>query len=81
MLALDVQSDDSVAACLGQVLRAAGRLDVLVNKAGVGHQHIGTPIAIERSSRQPGNIRLGGDIGRDSQRTTIARAKLLRQLL
>ena len=34
MLQLDVRSDESVAACLGSVLRKAGRLDVLVNNAG-----------------------------------------------
>src|SRR6266568_5640021 len=34
MLALDVRSDESVRACVGQVMAKAGRLDVLVNNAG-----------------------------------------------
>jgi NAD(P)-dependent dehydrogenase (short-subunit alcohol dehydrogenase family) len=35
MLPLDVTSDDSVRACLAALLERAGRLDVLVNNAGV----------------------------------------------
>lgn len=35
MLALDVTDDDSVAWCVAQVLERAGRLDVVVNNAGV----------------------------------------------
>lgn len=34
MLALDVNSEDSVSACVTEVLERAGRLDVLVNNAG-----------------------------------------------
>src|SRR5438874_908091 len=34
MLALDVRSDDSVRACVEQVMAKAGRVDVLVNNAG-----------------------------------------------
>ncbi len=34
MVALDVRSDESVRACVGQVVAQAGRLDVLVNNAG-----------------------------------------------
>src|SRR5204862_208425 len=34
MLALDVRSDESVRACVAQVMAKAGRLDVLVNNAG-----------------------------------------------
>jgi NAD(P)-dependent dehydrogenase (short-subunit alcohol dehydrogenase family) len=40
MLVLDVQSDASVAECLAQVLAAAGRLDLLVNNAGLGHNSL-----------------------------------------
>ena len=36
MLALDVTDDASVASCVRAVLEAAGRIDVLVNNAGVG---------------------------------------------
>ncbi|MDB4974609.1 MAG: oxidoreductase, partial [Myxococcaceae bacterium] len=34
MLALDVHCDDSVRRCIDELLRRAGRLDVLVNNAG-----------------------------------------------
>src|SRR5258706_408993 len=40
MRVLDVQSDDSVAAGVGQVLAEAGRLDLLVNNAGLGHDSL-----------------------------------------
>jgi len=36
MLKLDVNSDESVSACLEALLDRAGRLDVLVNNAGIG---------------------------------------------
>src|SRR5436309_9683728 len=36
MLALDVTSDESVEAAVGEVLRRAGRIDLLVNNAGFG---------------------------------------------
>ncbi|MGH7514390.1 MAG: SDR family NAD(P)-dependent oxidoreductase, partial [Gemmatimonadales bacterium] len=35
-VACDVTSDESVAAAVGQVLEKAGRIDLLVNNAGVG---------------------------------------------
>ncbi|MGE5813047.1 MAG: SDR family NAD(P)-dependent oxidoreductase, partial [Acidobacteriota bacterium] len=36
MLTLDVTSDESVEAVIGEVVRRAGRIDVLVNNAGFG---------------------------------------------
>ncbi len=38
MLRLDVRSDESVNACVAEVLQRAGRIDVLVNNAGVMHE-------------------------------------------
>ena len=35
-LALDVTRDDSVRACIGEVIRAAGRMDAVINNAGIG---------------------------------------------
>jgi NAD(P)-dependent dehydrogenase (short-subunit alcohol dehydrogenase family) len=49
MLALDVQSDASVAACLQQVLGAAGRLDLLVNNAGLGHNSLIEETSLEQA--------------------------------
>src|SRR5260221_6131230 len=49
MLALDVQSDASVAACLEQVLGAAGRLDVLVNNAGVSQNSLIEETSLEQA--------------------------------
>ena len=49
MLALDVQSDESVAACLEQLLGAAGRLDVLVNNAGLGHNSLVEETSLEQA--------------------------------
>jgi len=37
VLEMDVTSDSSVANCVGEVLRQAGRIDVLVNNAGFGY--------------------------------------------
>jgi len=46
MLALDVTSDESVAAAVQEVMRRHGRIDLLVNNAGVGV----APAAAEESS-------------------------------
>jgi short-subunit dehydrogenase len=35
-LALDVTQDESVAACIAEIIRAAGRIDAVVNNAGFG---------------------------------------------
>lgn len=35
-LKLDVTQDDSVAACIAEVIRAAGRIDAVINNAGIG---------------------------------------------
>lgn len=48
MLALDVTSDESVAATVDEVLRLEGRIDLLVNNAGFGI----APAAAEESSIQ-----------------------------
>jgi len=48
MLALDVTSDESVAAAVNEVLRLEGRIDLLVNNAGFGV----APAAAEESSIQ-----------------------------
>jgi NAD(P)-dependent dehydrogenase (short-subunit alcohol dehydrogenase family) len=46
MLKLDVTSDDSVAGAVGEVIRAEGQIDLLVNNAGFGL----APAAAEESS-------------------------------
>ena len=46
MLSLDVTSDESVATAVKQVLRLEGRIDLLVNNAGLGV----APAAAEESS-------------------------------
>jgi NAD(P)-dependent dehydrogenase (short-subunit alcohol dehydrogenase family) len=48
MLALDVTSDASVEAAVGEVMRRAGRIDLLVNNAGFGV----APAAAEESSME-----------------------------
>jgi NAD(P)-dependent dehydrogenase (short-subunit alcohol dehydrogenase family) len=47
MLALDVRSDDSVERCVSEALARAGRIDILINNAGV--EHVG--VAEETSMR------------------------------
>jgi NAD(P)-dependent dehydrogenase (short-subunit alcohol dehydrogenase family) len=50
MLALDVTSDDSVAALVAEVMRRHGRIDLLVNNAGLGV----APAAAQESSIEQG---------------------------
>lgn len=47
MLQLDVRSSESVTACVAQVLDRAGRIDVLVNNAGVMHLGIAEETTID----------------------------------
>jgi NAD(P)-dependent dehydrogenase (short-subunit alcohol dehydrogenase family) len=52
MLALDVRSDDSVAACVRAVIQRAGQLDVLVNNAGYELAGASEEISIEEAKAQ-----------------------------
>lgn len=47
MLVLDVRCDESVQTCVAELLGRAGRLDVVVNNAGVAHASLAeeTPLA------------------------------------
>lgn len=50
MLQLDVRSAESVAACVGEVYERAGRLDVLVNNAGVLHYGFAEETTVEQAA-------------------------------
>src|SRR6266480_6379391 len=52
MLALDVRSDDSVRACVEQVVAQAGRLDVLVNNAGYAMMGAAEETSVEEARAQ-----------------------------
>ena len=52
MLALDVRSDDSVRACVEQVIAQAGRLDVLVNNAGYSITGAAEETSLEEAKAQ-----------------------------
>jgi len=52
MLALDVRSDESVRACMEQVIAKAGRLDVLVNNAGYAMMGAAEETSVEEAKAQ-----------------------------
>jgi len=52
MLALDVRSDESVRACIEQVITKAGRLDVLVNNAGYAMMGAAEETSVEEAKAQ-----------------------------
>ena len=52
LLKLDVKSDASVRACIGEVLARAGRLDVLVNNAGFALDGAAEETSIEEAKEQ-----------------------------
>ena len=52
MLALDVRSDESVRACVAQVIAKAGRLDVLVNNAGYAMMGAAEETSVEEAKAQ-----------------------------
>lgn len=49
MLELDVRSDESVARCVAEVLARAGRIDVLINNAGVEHVSVAEETTMEEA--------------------------------
>jgi short-subunit dehydrogenase len=52
MLALDVRSDESVRACIEQVIAKSGRLDVLVNNAGYAIMGAAEETSVEEAKAQ-----------------------------
>jgi len=52
LLEMDVDSDASVKACVGEVLRRAGRVDALVNNAGLGYAGALEDTSIEEARSQ-----------------------------
>jgi NAD(P)-dependent dehydrogenase (short-subunit alcohol dehydrogenase family) len=52
MLALDVDSDRSVKACVDQVLSAAGTIDVLINNAGYAQRGALEDVSVEQLKAQ-----------------------------
>ncbi len=52
MLCLDVRSDESVRACVDEVVRRTGRIDVLVNNAGYGLVSLAEETTLEQARRQ-----------------------------
>src|SRR5712675_832274 len=52
MLALDVRSDESVRACVEQVIAKTGRLDVLVNNAGYAMMGAAEETSVEEAKAQ-----------------------------
>src|SRR5437879_7131553 len=53
MVALDVRSDESVRACVEQVVAKAGRLDVLVNNAGYSITGAAEETSVEEANAPP----------------------------
>src|SRR5207253_2547711 len=52
MLALDVCSDESVRACVAQVITKSGRLDVLVNNAGYAMMGAAEETSVDEAKAQ-----------------------------
>jgi NAD(P)-dependent dehydrogenase (short-subunit alcohol dehydrogenase family) len=52
MLPLDVRCEESVRACVAEVVRRAGRIDVLVNNAGYGVLGAAEEVSVERVKEQ-----------------------------